>query len=129
MATKDKIVELTNLKTGKTVRIHNSQIDAKGGHGPYAKLRLIKVSKGIVKFQSVNSPNEYIALGPKGVLKVGPGGKYCEFKMRKQDKQTISLQSAHSEHFLGFNFNGDFRLMSKPEDASKKSCMFKIDKQ
>ena len=126
MATKEKVVELTNLKSGKTLRIHNSQIDAKGGHGPHAKLKIIKVSKGVIKIQSVNSPNEYIALGPKGGLKVGPGGQYCEFKVKKQDKQTLSLQSAHSEHVLAFDANGEF-CGNKPE-AAKKGCLFKIDK-
>eukprot|EP01024_Parvocaulis_polyphysoides_P068014 TRINITY_DN8235_c0_g1_i1.p1 TRINITY_DN8235_c0_g1~~TRINITY_DN8235_c0_g1_i1.p1 ORF type:complete len:129 (+),score=7.23 TRINITY_DN8235_c0_g1_i1:169-555(+) len=81
----------------------------------------------IVKLQSAHTPGQYVALGPKGKCQVGPGGKFCEFKVVKHEKRVISLKSAHHGHFLGFDKHGHFHVCSNPNaDGQRKKSKFQI---
>lgn len=122
----DKVVELTNINSGKTLRIKEDDVvDAQGGHGNLAKLKLIKNADKTYKLQSVHMPSKYIALGENGILRVGEGGKWCDFKMKKNDKGEVAFHSAHTHKYFGFTEKGNFKLF----DEVKKACLFKLDKQ
>ena len=122
-----KTIRLQNVASGKNLRIHDSKVDANGGNGPFTKFIMHKTPNKLIKLQSAQNTSEYVALGPNGQVRTGPGGKFCEFQVVKHEKRVVSLKSAHSNHYLGFTKDGNFHLCSNPKaDGQRKKSKFNV---
>jgi hypothetical protein len=131
-----KKIQLQSVKTGKYLRIHNTEVDAQGVGGEFTFFKVHRLSNGYAKLESEKYPGKFIAVDKNGV-RSGDGGPYCRLGFfRKGDAEAFSkpyhfAQKTHvvMEHQLGehLRVKDEGSTQPDPHGAKGKLAQWEAD--
>jgi len=105
-------IHLHSLGAGGNVAANaEGKIHAAGGGGKWAKWHVKPVSPRtpqIVQLQHHVFKGKYLAIGPQGKVRMGSGGKWCNFYARFAGKHKVCLRPVAHMGKRGLGFAGKF---------------------
>ena len=106
-------IVLKNVASGKSLRINDGHIEAKGGEGGHATWIVKRTNPGQkpahVKLENKAVSGRYLRVDKRGDLNTGKGGKWCLFEVQKHGGHFTLSSVQNKGHNVGFKNDGSVK--------------------